>query len=82
MQRTIPRDTRRRRSSYLLRFERASDVLNIYMMMKASAAVLATMEGRNSAMVVATMKATKGGVNNDVNGDAVDGETTKKGRRR
>ncbi|KAI8547339.1 hypothetical protein RHMOL_Rhmol07G0187700 [Rhododendron molle] len=60
MQRTIPRDTRRRRSSYLLRFGRASDVLNRYMMMKALAAMLATMEGRNSAMVVATMKADEG----------------------
>ncbi|KAI8560986.1 hypothetical protein RHMOL_Rhmol04G0299700 [Rhododendron molle] len=30
------------------------------MMMKASAAVLATIEGRNSAMVVATMKGDEG----------------------
>ncbi|KAG5512743.1 hypothetical protein RHGRI_038851 [Rhododendron griersonianum] len=50
----------------------APDVLNGYMMMKASAAVLVMMEGGNSAMVVAAMK---GGVNDDVNGDAVDGET-------
>ncbi|KAG5537278.1 hypothetical protein RHGRI_024655 [Rhododendron griersonianum] len=50
MQRTIPRDTRRRRSSYLLRFGRAPDVLNRYMMTKVSATVVAVMEGGNSAM--------------------------------
>ncbi|KAF7153565.1 hypothetical protein RHSIM_Rhsim01G0108300 [Rhododendron simsii] len=50
MQRTIPRDARRRRSSYLLRFGRAPYVLNKYMMMKVSATVVAVMEGGNSAM--------------------------------
>ncbi|KAI8523584.1 hypothetical protein RHMOL_Rhmol13G0085400 [Rhododendron molle] len=50
MQRTIPRDTRRRKSSYLFRFGRAPDVFNRYMMMKVSATVVAVMEGGNSTM--------------------------------
>ncbi|KAI8547182.1 hypothetical protein RHMOL_Rhmol07G0175300 [Rhododendron molle] len=53
-------DTRRRRSSYLLRFGRASDVLNRYMMMKVSATVVAVMEGGNSAMVVMAMDGDEG----------------------
>ncbi|KAI8567963.1 hypothetical protein RHMOL_Rhmol02G0162100 [Rhododendron molle] len=53
-------DTRRRRSSYLLQFGRASDVLNRYMMMKVSATVVAVMEGGNSAMVVTAMYCDEG----------------------